>query len=236
MREGGAILAAIVKAIAATVKPGIKTQELEDHARTLIAEKNAEPAFLGYRGFPAALCVSINEEIVHGIPSARILKEGDILKLDLGIRYKNMYTDHAITMIVGSTLDSKKQKLIDVAKEALAIGIEAAQVGNTTGDIGSAIYGYVREQDLEVVRELIGHGVGRGVHEEPEVPNYGAPGTGAPLKPGMTIAIEPMVVAGTHAIMEGSDGFSYITKDKKPAAHFEHTVLIAEDGPVILTQ
>lgn len=236
MREGGAILAAIVKAIAAMVKPGIKTEELETHARTLIAEKNAEPAFLGYRGFPAALCVSVNEEIVHGVPSARVLKEGDVLKLDLGIRYKDMYTDHAITVVVGSTLDLKKQKLIDVTREALAAGIQAAQAGNTTGDIGAAIYEYVREHDLDVVRDLIGHGVGRGVHEEPEVPNYGAPGTGAPLKPGMTIAIEPMVVTGSHAIMEGSDGFSYITKDKKPAAHFEHTVLIAADGPVILTQ
>lgn len=235
MRQGGALLAEILRTVAAAATVGIRTKDLEALARKSIAEVGAKSAFLGYRGFPAMLCVSINEEIVHGLPSDRVLKDGDVLKLDLGIVYKDLYTDHAITVIVGSA-SSQKAKLRDVTGAALAIGIEAAQIGDTTGDIGFAIHEYVKSQGFDVVRDLIGHGVGRSVHEEPEVPNYGKPGSGTKLESGMTIAIEPMVVEGSSKIMAGPDGFSFITKDKKLAAHFEHTIAITENGPIILTQ
>jgi len=236
MREGGHILARVLDALVSAVRVGMTTQELDTMARKLISARGAEPSFLNYNGFPAALCVSINEEIVHGLPSERKIKNGDLVKLDLGVHYKGFHTDSARSVIAGSTADSKLHNLVAVTYEALVVGIKAAQPGKTLGDIGSAVHEYVKSQKLDVVRDLIGHGIGTEVHEEPEVPNYGQSGQGPVLKPGMVIAIEPMVVTGGYKIANGPDGYSYITADKKPSAHAEHTVAITESGPEILTK
>ncbi len=236
MREGGHILAGILDTLVGAVKPGIKTWDLEVMAREAISRHGATPSFLNYNNFPTALCVSINEEIVHGVPSERVLQEGDLVKLDLGIKYKGFHTDSARSVVAGCDAHPKLHSLIAVTAQALEIGIEAAQPGNTLGDVGHAIHEYVKSQKFDVVRDLIGHGIGTEVHEDPEVPNYGKSGKGLILEPGMVIAIEPMVVMGDHGIKNGPDGYSYITADKKPAAHVEHTVAITEKGPVILTQ
>lgn len=235
MREGGRILAQTLDALEKAVKPGIKTRELEFLARDLIAQAGAKPSFLNYNGFPAALCVSVNDEIVHGVPSERVIKEGDLVKLDLGVLYKGFHTDSARTVLVGSGSHKELRSLIDVTREALEIGVAAAQLGKTTGDIGEAIHKFVKTYKLDVVRDLIGHGIGRSVHEAPEVPNYGPAGSGDKLTEGMVIAIEPMVVLGKTGIADGPDGFSYVTQDGKYAAHFEHTVAITNDGPLVLT-
>ncbi len=236
MREGGHILAEVLDALVKAVRPGIQTKELDILARGLIFARGAKPSFLNYNGFPAALCVSINEEIVHGLPSKRILKDGDLVKLDLGVLYKGFHTDSARSVVVGSGAHSELRNLIAVTAGALDIGIETAQVGKTLGDVGSAIHEYVKSHKMDVVRDLIGHGIGTNVHEKPEVPNYGKAGTGSELVEGMVIAIEPMVVMGSHKIANGPDGYSYITADKKPSAHIEHTIAITENGPLILTQ
>ncbi|MBP9821891.1 MAG: type I methionyl aminopeptidase [Candidatus Pacebacteria bacterium] len=236
MREGGHILAEVLDVLVASAKAGIQTKDLDAMARDLIIARGAKPAFLNYNGFPASLCVSINEEIVHGLPSERKLKDGDLVKLDLGVLHKGFYTDSARSVIIGSVGRLDLRKLVDITAEALAIGIENAKVGNTLGDVGHAIHEYVKSQKMDVVRDLIGHGIGTELHEEPEVPNYGKRGEGPVLKAGMVIAIEPMVVLGSHKIANGPDGFAYITADKKPAAHIEHTVAITENGPEILTK
>jgi methionyl aminopeptidase len=235
MREGGHILSDVLDALVAASKPGITTEVLDRMASELIEARGGKPSFLNYNKFPATLCVSINEEIVHGLPSTRVLKDGDVLKLDLGVFYNGFHTDSARTVIIGEA-SSKIRKMVSVASMALDIGIEAAQPGNTTGDVGHAIHEYVKSQGFDVVRDLIGHGVGRGIHEAPEVPNYGKPGEGDVLQPGLVIAIEPMVVMGSYDITEGSDGFAYVTADGKPAAHIEHTVAITANGPDILTK
>ena len=237
MREGGHILAEILDALVAAVHPNIQTKGLDAMARELIEARGAKPSFLNYNGFPAVLCVSINEEIVHGLPSERKLKDGDLVKLDLGVYYKGFHTDSARSVVVGSPeLHPKSYRIVAITAEALAVGIQTAQVGKTLGDVGSAIHEYVKFQGYDVVRDLIGHGIGHEVHEEPEVPNYGKPGQGVILKAGMVIAIEPMVVAGGHKIANGPDGYSYITADKKLSAHIEHTVAITATGPEILTK
>jgi len=239
MREGGKILKDVLDQLQTAVTPGLQTKELDKLARELISSNGAEPSFLNYNGFPAALCVSINEEIVHGLPSSRVLKDGDLLKLDLGVFYKGFHTDSARSVLIGSPAggsnNRKKLELISVTEEALLLGIEAAQVGNTLGDIGCAIQEYVEEHGFNVVRDLVGHGIGKKVHEEPEVLNYGRSGTGPKLIAGMVIAIEPLVVEGKWQITDGSDGFAYVTKDGKLAAHAEHTVAISKDGPIVLT-
>ncbi len=236
MREGGHRLAQILDVLEKAVKPGIKTWDLEILARELIKQHEAKPSFLNYHKFPAALCVSINEEIVHGVPSERLLQEGDLVKLDLGIYYQGFHTDSARSVVAGCGVHPRLRSLIAVTAQALEIGIEAAQPGNRLGDVGHAIHQYVKSQKLDVVRDLIGHGIGTEVHEEPEVPNYGKPGKGPELVEGMVIAIEPMVVMGDHNIKNGPDGYSYITADGQPSAHIEHTVAITKDGPIILTQ
>ncbi len=235
MRQGGKILSTILKKISESIRPGMKTREIDQLARELVSYFKAKPAFLNYNGFPATICVSVNEEIVHGLPSDRVLKAGDVLKLDMGVNYQGFYTDSAITVVVGFGSDARRQKLIDVTRNALEIGIEQAKTGNTLGDIGHAIQEYVESNGFSVIRDLVGHGIGRELHEEPEVLNYGKAGSGIKLKPGMVIAIEPMVVEGSWQIVQGSDGFSYVTADNKLAAHFEHTVAITKDGPQILT-
>lgn len=244
MKEGGVILAKILKELASVAKPGITTNDLDKLAGELVFKFGAKPAFLGYQGYPATLCTSINEGIVHGLPSDRKLKEGDLLKLDMGVLHKGFYTDSAVTVLVSglSRLShifkkdySRKLKLMSVTKQSLEIGMAQAKVGNTIGDIGSAIQKYVERERLNLVRDLVGHGIGRELHEEPQVPNYGKAGTGPKLVVGMVIAIEPMVVTGDWLTKEGDDGFVFETKDGGLAAHFEHTVAITEKGPKILT-
>lgn len=236
MQEGGKILNEILTALAASVKPGMTTNDIDRQARALLADRGAKASFLHYNRFPAAICLSVNEEIVHGVPSDRVLKSGDVLKLDFGVLYKGFHTDSAKTIIVGNVADKNKQKLIAVTEYALDLGVAQARAGNTLGDIGHAVQAYVESEGFNVVRDLVGHGIGRTVHEEPEVLNYGKTGTGMKLVAGMVIAIEPMVVEGTWQIAEGRDGFSYLTKDNELAAHAEHTVAITEEGPLILTK
>lgn len=241
MREGGKILAEVLKGLTKAVKPGITTQDLDKLARELVFKFEAKPAFLNYNGYPAVLCTSVNDEIVHGLPSDRKLVKGDLLKLDMGVIHKGFYSDSAVTLLVGGglTLDKKsmlKKKLIRVTRESLEIGIKKAKAGKTLGDVGYAIQEYVEDAGFNLVRDLVGHGIGRELHEEPQVPNYGEAGTGEILKLGMVIAIEPMVVTGDWRIVEGPDGFVYQTKDGGLACHFEHTVAITDRGPVVLTR
>ena len=234
MSEGGKILAAIVKKLAEAVKSGGTTSYLEKLARELVLSYGVKPSFLGFDGYPAALCTSVNDEIVHGVPSGRVLKDGDLLKLDMGVLYQGFHTDSAITVVVGEG-DEAKKKLLNVTKEALRIGISKAKVGNTLGDIGSAIQKYVEKNGFNVVRDLVGHGIGKELHEPPQVMNYGEAGTGPELVEGMVIAIEPMVVTGDWRIKNSKDGFGFVTKDGGLAAHFEHTVAITEKEPLVLT-
>lgn len=238
MKEGGRILAEILKKLSEAVRPGITTNNLEKLARELVLSCGVEPSFLGFENYPAVLCTSVNEEIVHGVPSERILKDGDLLKLDMGILHKGFHTDSALTVLVIHKPTSQvgyPQKLIDITREALEIGITQAKPGNTTGDIGAAIQEFVCKNGFEVVHDLVGHGIGKELHEWPQVPNFGKRGQGDKLEPGMVIAIEPMVVTGKKHTKIGKDGFSYITADKGLAAHFEHTIAVTEDGPLVLT-
>src|SRR3989338_6043027 len=233
MREGGKILSQILKRLAEATKPGVTTNSLDELANKLVKKNGVEASFFGYNNFPATLCVSINDEIVHGIPSDRVIQEEDLVYLDMGVKHKGFHTDSAITVIAGKN-NPEKQKLINVTKEALRIGTSKAKVGNTTADVGRAIQEYVESNGFSVPRELIGHGIGKELHEAPEVPNY-EPKIPVELKPGMTIAIEPMVFASKDwHTKEKNDVFS--TKDGSLSAHFEHTVAITNSGPLILTE
>lgn len=240
LREGGKRLASILARVAKKVAPGVTTKELDEYAYELIKESGDEPAFLNYKpegqnkAYPASLCTSVNNEIVHGIPGEnKILKEGDIISIDLGIKHKGLFTDHAITVGVGK-IPKASQKLLEFTHEALLVGIEAAKGGNTVGDIGHAIEKFVGKK-YGIVKELSGHGVGKKIHEDPFVPNFGKPGKGEKLVPGMVIAIEPMLNIGRAAIMTLSDGYTIKTVDGSRSAHFEHTVLITEGDAEILT-
>ncbi len=233
--EGGKILAKVLKEIEKMVKPGITTLELDRAAEALILSAHSLPAFKGYDGFPYSLCVSINENIVHGLPSNYILKEGDLLKLDLGVLYKGYNTDMAVTFAVGK-VSFEAKRLIDVTKKSLRLAIKKAKIGNTTGDIGNTVQRFVEDQGFGVVRDLCGHGIGKNLHEEPKVPNFGKRETGEKLIEGMVIAIEPMVTMGDYNLKKSSDGYGYATKDGSLSAHFEHTIVITEKGPRILTQ
>ena len=240
LRAGGQILAQILHALKTKVKPGVKTNDLEMVARELLEEAGAKSSFLGYKpagsrlAYPAALCVSVNEEIVHGIPSERELKEGDVVTLDLGLIYEGLFTDMAITVPVGEVSDEAK-KLLAGTEEALAAGVAAARVGGRVGDIGAAVEAVAKRYKFGLVTDLAGHGVGYGVHEEPYVPNYGEKGSGEKLVPGLVIAIEPMLTLGTGRTKILSDGFTFITADKSLSAHFEKTIAITEDGVEVLT-
>lgn len=236
MKEGGKILAEILKSLEEAVKPGITTKELEELACELILSYGVKSSFLGYDGYPATLCTSVNDEVVHALPSDRVLKSGDVLKIDMGVIRGGFHTDSAITVIVGNVNDSAKRKLIQVTKESLEIGISKAKVGNTLGDVGSAIQKHVEDAGFNVIRDLVGHGIGKTLHEEPQVLNYGKAGTGEKLVAGIVIAIEPMVVTGKWTIKNGKDGYAFVTKDGGLAAHFEHTIAITEKGPLILTE
>ena len=217
------------------IKPGITTLELDKLAEDYILSRGATPSFKGYDGFPGTVCASINDEVVHGIPSGRTLKEGDIITLDIGACWKGYHGDSAWTYAVGEISDKKKY-LLEHTEKSLFKGLEAIHDGCHVGDIGYAVSKYAKEHGLGVVRELVGHGVGTDVHEEPDVPNYGARGTGPVLKEGMVIAVEPMLNLGSRKVYILEDGWTIITADGKPSAHFEHTVLVTKDGYEILTR
>lgn len=235
MRRSNQIVAEILEEIKKVVRPGITTRDLEELAGDLLAKKKAKPAFKGYNGFPAALCTSINEEIVHGIPSDRVLKEGDILSLDFGVIYDDFYGDAAITLPIGK-ISPQAERLLRVAEEALYLAIDQARPENRLQDISAAIQRHVEAHGFSVVRDFVGHGIGKHLHEKPQVPNFGSPGRGVRLRPGMTLAIEPMINAGSHEVVILEDGWTAITKDRSLSAHFEHCVAITENGPDILSK
>ena len=232
--EGGKILAAVIKELEKMAKPGITTLELDRAAEALILSYGAMPAFKGYEGFPYSLCASANENIVHGFPSKYVLKEGDLLKLDLGVLYKGFNTDMAVTVAVGK-VSYEAKRLINVTKKSLRLGIKKAKVENTIGDIGNTVQRFVEDQGFSVIRDLCGHGIGRKVHEDPKIPNFGKRGTGEKLVEGMVICIEPMVAMGDYHLRKSDDGYGYAMKDNSLSAHFEHTIAITNKGPLILT-
>ncbi len=242
LREGGKRLATVLYKVRGIVKPGISTKDLDAYAYKLIKEMGDEPAFLNYlpegaeTPYPASLCVSVNNEVVHGIPSEKkILKEGDIVSLDLGLKHNGLFTDMAITVPVGE-VSSGSQKLINTTEKALEVGIDAARGGYRVGDIGAAIEGFVQRHKYGIVEVLAGHGVGKYIHEDPYIPNFGKANTGAKLVPGMVIAIEPMLNNGTKHVDLDRDGWTFRTADAKKSAHFEHTILITDGEPEILTK
>ncbi|OGZ67922.1 MAG: type I methionyl aminopeptidase [Candidatus Staskawiczbacteria bacterium RIFCSPHIGHO2_02_FULL_42_22] len=235
MAEGGKILATVLKEIAAMVKPGITTLELDRAAEALILKYGARPAFKGYENFPYSLCASVNENVVHGFPSNVPLKNGDIVGLDLGVLYKGYNTDMAMTVAVGE-ISFEAKRLLKVTEKALRLGIKKARAGVKTGDVGNTIQRFIEDQGFGVVRTLCGHGIGKDVHEDPFIPNFGKRGTGVELKEGIVICIEPMVVMGDYNLRKSDDGYGFATKDGSLAAHFEHTVAITRDGCKVLTQ
>ena len=236
MREAGRISAMALKVAGEAVEPGVSTWEIDRVARKYIESQGAVPSFLGYGGFPASACISVNNVVIHGIPSKRqIIKAGDIVSIDIGAIYEGFNGDNAYTFACGD-ISAEAQRLLDATRESLYEGIKQATAGNRLGDIGSAVQRYVEARGYSVVRDFVGHGVGAKLHEDPSVPNYGTPGRGVRLLPGMTIAIEPMVNQGRHEVQVQKDGWTTVTRDGKLSAHFEHTVAITPDGPVILTK
>lgn len=234
IKESADILGRAHGEVAKLIKPGINTLKLDKLAEEFIRDNGGVPSFKNYNGFPFTLCVSPNEQVVHGFANERELKDGDILSIDCGVFYKGFHSDSAYTYAVGDVKEEVKQ-LLKVTKESLYKGIESAVVGNRTGDVGFAVQHYVETFGYTVVRELVGHGVGRELHEAPEVPNYGKRGRGTKLKEGMVIAIEPMINLGKKDVVQESDGWTIRTKDRAPSAHFEHTVAITKAGPEVLT-
>ena len=235
MAEGGKLLAKIMKQLEKKAKPGIATKFFNELAEDLILKYGGEPNFKGEDGFSAAICTSINEEIVHMVPSDRLLKEGDILSLDIGMKYKGYHSDMAVTIPIGK-INFEAQRLIRTTKKALKRGIKKVKPGNTLGDIGNTIERYVESQGFSVVRELCGHGIGKELHEDPEVLNFGKRHRGEKLKEGMVICIEPMVTQGDWHIKRSKDGYGFETKDGSLACHFEHEIAITKNGPWILTE
>ena len=236
MKEACIISAQALQVAGEAVKPGVTTYEIDKLAYDFIKKCGATPNFLNYGGYPATACISINDEVIHGIPSKdRVLKDGDIVSIDLGAAKHGYNGDNAATFICG-TCSPEVKRLVDTTKEALYKGIEAAVPGNRIGDIGFAVQSYCEERGFSVVRDYVGHGVGTKLHEEPSVPNFGHAGRGIRLSPGMTLAIEPMINLGTYKVKQLSDGWTVKTCDGKPAAHFEHTIAITSNGPVILTR
>jgi len=237
MARGGRILAATLEHLRGRVRPGVSTKELDTIAEKFIrSHPGAVPAFKGLYGFPASVCISMNEEIVHGIPSTkRVLRDGDLVKLDVGVKYEGYYTDAAVRVPVG-TIDPESARLIDVTRRALQAGIEAARVGNHIGDIGAAIQAVVQDAGYTTADDLVGHYVGTKPHGDPQVPNFGTPKRGDKLMPGLTIAIEPMVNLGGSATRTLRDRWTVVTADGSRSAHFEHTVAITDNGPLVLTR
>ncbi len=235
IRESARIVGRCLRMLAKEVRPGVSTLELDRMAEEFIRAEGGEPAFKGYRGFPASICASVNEEVVHGIPSAtRVLKDGDVVSLDIGVRKNGFYGDAARTFPVG-TIGEAAKRLLEATERSLMAGIEMARPGGRVSDISAAIEREVKRSGFSVVRALVGHGVGRELHEEPQVPNYGRPGEGPRLRAGMVLAIEPMVNLGGADVVTLSDQWTVVTADRQLSAHFEHTVAIGEDGPEILS-
>jgi methionyl aminopeptidase len=235
MREAGRIVALTHKELQKAVHPGITTKELDQIADDFIRKQGALPSFKGYHGYPASICASVNEVIVHGIPGDRVLQEGDIISIDIGANIHGFHGDSAWTYAVGE-ISETAQKLLDVTEAALFKGLEQAKDGNRLSDIGHAVQTYVESHGFSVVREFVGHGIGRQMHEDPSIPNYGPPGRGPRLRTGMTLAIEPMVNVGSHHTKTLQDNWTVVTADGSLAAHFEHTVAVTPDGPDILTK
>ena len=235
MKESAAILSQIMKEVSAKVEVGITTNELNRLFESLVLKYKAKPNFKGYGGFPAGICTSVNEEVVHAVPSERVLRQGDIITLDGGVLWKDYHSDMAITLPVGE-ISLENKKLMSVTKKALKRGIKKARPGNTFGDVGNTIQRYVEGQGFNVVKELCGHGIGKQVHEKPDVLNFGRRHKGLKLESGMVLAIEPMAVIGRPGIKKGPDGFCYQTADNSLSAHFEHTVAVTDKGPRILTK
>ncbi|MDI3257776.1 MAG: type I methionyl aminopeptidase [Kyrpidia sp.] len=235
MREAGRIVALALDAVAKAVEPGITTRELDRIAEQVIRKNRATPSFKGYHGYPASICVSVNEELVHGIPGDRKLAGGDIVSIDIGAQYHGYHGDAAVTVPVGSITEEAK-RLLEVTEAALYKGIEQAVVGRRLSDISHAVQMYVEGHGFSVVRDYVGHGVGQNMHEDPQIPNFGPPGHGPRLKPGMVLAIEPMVNAGSYHVKTLADNWTVVTADGSLAAHFEHTVAVTEGEPEILTR
>ncbi|HKD85876.1 MAG TPA: type I methionyl aminopeptidase [Terriglobales bacterium] len=237
MRRSGRIVRQVLEAVKDTVAPGRSTMDLERVAEKKIRDLGAKPAFKGYYDYPCVLCTSLNNEIVHGIPSEkRVLKAGDIVSIDCGVVLDGYYGDAAITVAVGDGLSPELQKLLDVTRESLSQGIEAARIGNTVGDVGSAVQRHVEANGFSVVRDFVGHGIGTRLHEEPQVPNYGTPGHGPKLRDGMVLAIEPMVNMGSPQTRVLDDKWTAVTEDGSYSAHFEHCIAVTKNGPLILTE
>jgi methionyl aminopeptidase len=235
MHEGGRIVAKVLQRMKEVVRPGITTMDIAEEADQMARTLDVVPAFKGYNGYPAVICVSVNEEVVHGIPSrSRVLTDGDIVGLDFGALHNGFYADAAVTLSVGET-PPETLRLLEVTRDALYIGIEAAVVGNRIGDISHAVQSHVESNGLSVVKVFVGHGIGRNLHEEPQVPNYGDSQWGVRLKKGMTLAIEPMVNVGSDDVRVLEDGWTAVTSDGSLSAHFEHTIAVTDNGPKILT-
>jgi len=234
MRRSGILAAEALREVARAVRPGVTGAALDRIAETFIRDHGGTPSFKGYRGFPASVCISVNDEVVHGIPDGRPLRDGEIVSIDLGAVVEGFHGDTAVTVPVGE-VGKELRRLLTVAREALYKGIEAVRPGQALGDVGGAVQQHAERAGFSVVRDFAGHGIGRHLHEEPQVPNFGEPGTGTVLRPGMTLAIEPMVnLGGSEVVMDG-DGWTVRTRDGRPSAHFEHTVAVSEDGSDVLT-
>ena len=236
MRESGRMLATVLQVLKSQVAVGMTTRDLSDIAKRELKGLGGQPAFLGYQGFPDVICISLNNEVVHGIPGDAIIADGDIVSMDFGVRYKGMITDAALSVIAGSRQDPKIVQLLRATEESLLAGIAVVHNGVHTGTIGNAVETVLKKGKYGNVRDLVGHGVGHEIHEDPNIPNYGRVGTGYRLDAGMTIAIEPMATLGTHHVYVADDGWTVLTTDGSLSAHFEHTVLITQDGCEIVTQ
>ncbi|MGB8656176.1 MAG: type I methionyl aminopeptidase [Candidatus Zixiibacteriota bacterium] len=234
VRSNGRILAKTLKLLEERIRPGVKTKELDQWAEDFIKRQDAYPAFKGYRGFPASICVSINDEVVHGIPGERIIQEGEIVSLDVGVFKDGYYADAACTYPVGQ-VSKEAQRLMRITQQALNSGIQQVREGRYISDISFAIQSVAEDNGFSVVRDLVGHGIGKRMHEEPQIPNFGAPGQGAVLKKGMLLAIEPMVNAGSYEIDTKDDQWTIVTRDGSLSAHFEHTVAVTGNGAAVLT-
>lgn len=235
MAEACRIVAEVLEGIRKIISAGMKTKEIDEYAESFIRSRGAKPAFKGYRGYPSSVCTSINEQVVHGIPSSTKLRVGDIMSLDIGVNYKGFFGDAAVTVPIGA-IGKEAERLLHVTENALQFGIEQAVAGNRISDISASIQQCAESEGFSVVRTFVGHGIGRQLHEEPQIPNYGRPGEGPEIRVGMTLAIEPMVNAGGYEVSILNDGWTAVTKDHTLSAHFEHTIAVTKNGYEILTK
>lgn len=235
MRRAGRITAGAREAVAAAVRPGVTTRALDALAEEVIRGEGAIPSFKGYRGFPASICASVNHEVVHGIPGERVLRDGDLLKLDVGAIWEGFHGDSAVSVFVGEPASGEVEKLVEVTRQSLEAGIAQLRPGNRLSDVSHTVQQVVEGAGFSVVREYVGHGIGRSLHEDPQIPNYGPPGRGPEIKPGLVVAVEPMVNMGDWRTEVLSDDWTVVTADGSTSAHFEHTIAVTDDGPEVLT-